>query len=164
MFEFTAEATPLPRRVLERDADRRILRGAKRLIQAGDDLFQTRRLALSEVRARVHYEKGQSELRPKSDFLHERFQRLVAVVAGRRAEVDEVSGMAEDRRYFLGGHFVRVKCKRLRLRRLAEPLHVVLHKNLDNIAADGDPALQGLPDPTARRHMCAKFHRTTVAS
>src|SRR5688500_16915709 len=66
--------------------------------------------------------------------------------------------MSEHRRDFPRGQLVRVQRQRLRVGRFAEPLHVVLHKDLNNVAAKRHPPLQGLPHPTARRHMRATFH------
>src|SRR5436305_1442262 len=66
--------------------------------------------------------------------------------------------MSEDGVEFLRGEFVGVERKIARRVRFAEPLHVVLHEDLNNLAVDFRAALQRLPNAAAGGHVSAEFH------
>jgi len=42
--------------------------------------------------------------------------------------------------------------------RLAKPLHIILNKDLDDLATDAEAAFEGFPDTAAGGHMGAEFH------
>src|SRR3954471_22223867 len=105
------------------------------------------------MRAWMHDEKRHVELRRELNLLNERLHRLVAIVARLRAEVDEIADMTEDGAELLCSQFVGVEREIVGRVRFSKPLHVVLHKKLNNIAADFSPALQRLPNAAAGRHV-----------
>src|SRR3954454_23076530 len=69
MFKFAAKAAPLPRRIFEGDSHRGTFRRAKHFIQARDNLLQSFGFPLSQVGARMQYQKWKPELRREIDFL-----------------------------------------------------------------------------------------------
>src|SRR5205823_5433901 len=104
VLEVIAEATPLPGSVLQSHANRRLLCRLKDFIKTGDDLLKPGLFTLAQVRTGMHDQKGEAKVCRELNLLNERLQRFVAVVAIRRAEIDEITDMAED-----GGNFHRCK-------------------------------------------------------
>ncbi len=70
MFELVSEATPLARRILQRDAHGRVLRRAKHFIETGDDVPQSLRFARAQVRAGMKHQERQLQRAGKIYFLN----------------------------------------------------------------------------------------------
>ena len=98
MLQLVAQAASLPGCVFQRDAHWGTPRGAEHFVQSRHDLLERLLFAMPQMRSRVHDQKWQSEVRRKLNLLDERLKRLIAVGAGRRSKVDEVTRMAKDRR------------------------------------------------------------------
>jgi hypothetical protein len=80
-----------------------------------------------------------------------------------RAQVDQITRIAEDRGKAMTGLLLLEPRDLGRLRRPAKPLHVILDEDLDDFAAHRSSAFQRLPDPAANGHVGAEFHGPSVA-
>ena len=118
-----------------------------------------RGLARPQVRAGMQHHKRQPKLGGELNLLDERLDGAIAILGRLRAEVDQVTRVAEDAGEAVRGQFVRIQRAVLRRDRFAEPLHVILNENLDDLAVDAATALEGFPNPATGGHVCAEFHR-----
>jgi hypothetical protein len=158
VFDFVTEAAPLPRGVFEGDADGAFFGDGEDFVEAFDDAFDALFFAFAEVGAGVHDEEWEAEGGGELDFLDKGFDGVVPVGARFGAEVDEVTGVAEDGVEFAGGKLVGVVGEFLWFVGAAEPLHVVLYEELDDVAAESDAAFKGSPGSAGGGHVGAEFH------
>ena len=143
MFDAVAEATSLAGSVFEGDADGGDFCDRENFVEARNNVFNSGFVAGAEVRTRMHHEKWKTERGGEIDFLDERFDGVIAIGRRRGAEIDEVTGVAENGVEFSGGELVGVEGEFLRFVWASEPLHVVFDEKLDDIAADLDAAFEG---------------------
>jgi hypothetical protein len=66
--------------------------------------------------------------------------------------------MAENAVESVCSQLIRVKCKIVGGMRLAKPAHVVFDEDLDALAVNASPTLEGHPDPAGGGHVGAKIH------
>ena len=131
-------------------------------IESGNDLLQASLVSGPEMSTGMHNEEGDSQIRGEANLLDQGLDGFVAVLAGGRAEVDQITCMAEDATEAVCGQLVRV-AREVRWReRFSEPLQVVLHEDLHDGAADGAAAFERFPDAAAGGHVGAKFHGLKV--
>ena len=158
VFDFVSKAGPLAGGVFQSNTDRRLFGRRKYFVQAGDNLFEGSRFAGAEVRAGMHDQEGEAEIGREADLLDEGLDGPVAIVAGLRAEIDEVARMTEDAGKSSGSQFAGVEGKLLRHSPPAEPLHVIFDENLDAVTMDAAGALQGAPGAASGGHVRAELH------
>jgi hypothetical protein len=161
VFQLVAETTSLTRRIFQRDAHRRILGRVKDLVQPGDNLRQPCLLARAQMRAGMQHEERQPQRRGKVDFLDERLQRFVAVGGGRCAEIDHVTGVAENAGQAQPLPLRRKAFDLFRRRRAPEPLHIILDEDLRAIRIDRFGPFQRRISPASRGTVSAENHKET---
>ncbi len=94
------------------------------------------------------------------DFLYQGLHGVIAIRAGRRAEIDQVAGVTKNtREATILAVFHKKRHVGWRMRR-AHPPHVAFDENLHRLAADAVAALERFPHTAAGGHMSAKFHAT----
>lgn len=106
----------------------------------------------------MEHQEGQAERFRQLNFLHQGFDGFVAILRGRCAEVDQVTGMSKDGGQLARGQFVGVAAQVLRGVRLAEPLEVALHEYLTHMTHNPLAPNQSHMNTTSSRTMCAKKH------
>ena len=153
-----SKAGALPGGVLERDSHRRFFRGTKDAIERLGDALHAPVVALAKVRAGMQHEERHAERCGNLDLPRERLDRLVAVVAVRPGEVNEIAGVAKHRSYVALGQLGPESFSVFRLWGLAEPLHVAFDENLCALAVNRAGSLDGLPGTASGGHMGTKFH------
>src|SRR5882757_5990462 len=97
MFDFVSQASPLPRRVFERNSYSGLPRGTEHFIQTGDDLFDGRRLSGAKMSAGMQDKEGQPKRLGKLKFLHERAKGLLAVIARLSAQINQITAVTKNR-------------------------------------------------------------------
>src|SRR5271157_4123965 len=110
------------------------------------------------MRPRMQDKKRQTERPGKGDFLDERLHGFGAVAGRPRAQIDQIPRVPKNGGE-LEARFLPLEQRDVGgRRRPSEPLHIILDKYLDDLAADGRPAFQRLVNPAADRHVSAEFH------
>src|SRR5262249_35167321 len=71
MIQIMAETAPLPGGVLEGNSDHGARSRVEHFVEPRDDLLQCRRLAVTQMRSRMHDQERQPKLRRKLDLLNE---------------------------------------------------------------------------------------------
>ena len=153
-----SEASTLAGRVFESDANRGRLCGAKNFVQTGYNILDTGLLPGAEVRARMKNQKREPQIGGKLNFLDKRFERVLAIGRRGRSQIDEIARVTEHTGESTARDFVLVQGEIVRQVRFSEPLHVVLHEDLNDLTINARASLQGLPDPATGRHVSAENH------
>jgi hypothetical protein len=99
--------------------------------------------------ARVHDQKRQFELVRPDEFFRERAERVGVELRIRRREIDEIVRVGERRGQFFPLGVIEKRRDLFRQQRPGEPLHVVLHENLNRRAIDRAPPLDRAMDSAA---------------